>query len=240
MSRRSLAELIDAKDPGWPVVQGWIARAKNQLEVLPPAATRADTLIGLQVTTRSTMGAVAYETGGMLVDHGWVRLLGSGHPRLPRDVVGWNRDRGVPLDHGAPPFLLIADDVVGGLFALDGDRWGTDHHVYYFAPDTLRWEDTGKGYSDFVAWLFEGDLDTYYADYRWDGWQRDVEAAPGDRAYSIVPFPFTQDAPIPRRSRRLIPVAELYGLYQDLARQLEDVPDGTPIELEIRTPPTKP
>ena len=30
----------------------------------------------LQVTARSMMGALALSSGGMLVDHGWVRLLG--------------------------------------------------------------------------------------------------------------------------------------------------------------------
>ena len=138
MRRRTLAELTTTDEPAWPLVQGWIAQAKNQVEVLPPADTRGDTLVGLHVTTRSPMGAIAYETGGILVDHGWVRLLGSGNPRLPRDIVGWNRERGVPLDRGAPPFLLIADDVVGGFFALDGGAWGTPHHIHYFTPNTLH------------------------------------------------------------------------------------------------------
>ena len=32
---RSLEELIDTEDPGWPVVQEWIAGANNAVEVLP-------------------------------------------------------------------------------------------------------------------------------------------------------------------------------------------------------------
>jgi hypothetical protein len=239
MRRRSLAELTTTDEPAWPMVQGWLAQAKNHVEVLPPAATRADTLFGLQVTTRSPLGAIAYETGGIVVDHGWVRLLGSGHPRLPRDLIGWNRACGLDLTHGAPGFVLIADDVVGGFFALDGGEWGTPHHVFYFAPDRAAWEDTGRGYSDFVGFLLQGDLDGYYADFRWDGWQREVEAVPGDHAYGIYPPAFTRGDPIPQRSRRLLTSAGLYHFYQQVGRQIEDVADGDWIQFVVGQP-TKP
>ncbi|HVV81963.1 MAG TPA: DUF2625 family protein [Kofleriaceae bacterium] len=220
--RRSLAELTDVAEPAWPLVQGWIAEATNQVEVLPPAATRADTLSGLQVTLWSALGAIAYETGGLLVDHGWVRVLGSGHPRLPRELIGWNQQCLGPRER---PYWLVADDVIGGFYALDVIAWGTAH-VHYFAPDNLAWEDTGLGYGAFVEWLLTGDLDGYYADYRWSGWQAEVEGVVGDRAYSIAPPPIAKDAPYAQRSRQLVPVAGLYALYQDLGRQLADVADG--------------
>ena len=37
------------------------------------------------------MGAVIFETGGILIDEGWLRILGSGHPRLPRSLPDWNK-----------------------------------------------------------------------------------------------------------------------------------------------------
>lgn len=39
-------------------------------------------LLATQVTTRSPMGAVVYHTGGILVDHGWIRILGAGECKL--------------------------------------------------------------------------------------------------------------------------------------------------------------
>ena len=57
-----------------------------------------------------------------------------------------------------PPAVLIADDDLGVFFALNGGRFAAENHsVWYFAPDTLRWEDTGKGYSDFHYWSLVGD-----------------------------------------------------------------------------------
>src|SRR5579864_8923428 len=92
---KTLQELINTADPAWPLVQQWIAEAKNPVEVLPPIsdAKREASLLATQVTTRSPMGAVIYETGGILVDGGWLRILGSGNARLPRSVADWNFGR---------------------------------------------------------------------------------------------------------------------------------------------------
>ncbi len=69
------------------MVEDWLRKATNPVEVLPPVeANRKSALVAIQVTTRSPMGAIIYETGGILVDHGWIRILGSGCQRLPRSL----------------------------------------------------------------------------------------------------------------------------------------------------------
>ena len=46
-------------------------QATNPVEVLPPVeANRKPALVAVQVTTRSPLGAIIYDTGGILVDHG--------------------------------------------------------------------------------------------------------------------------------------------------------------------------
>lgn len=121
------------------------------------------------------------------------------------------------LRPGLPPsFLLIADDVLGGFFAIDGGGLGLQSgKVCYLAPDTLTWENTGLSYSDFIVWCFSGDLEKYYRDLRWPGWQDEVSAVPGDRALSIYPFLSCAGPPIADRSRRPVPVDEIYELYVD-------------------------
>src|SRR5687767_12930937 len=88
--RRSLEQLLNVDDPAWPLVEGWIETSPRPVEALPPSAARGDALLETQATARSALGAVVYETGGLLIDHGWLRVLGSGHPRLPRTLPGWN------------------------------------------------------------------------------------------------------------------------------------------------------
>lgn len=211
-----LHELIDRDDPGWPIVQGWIAAAKNQVEVLPPAdnSTREKALVHTQVTTRSPMGAVIYESGGILVDHGWIRILGSGHPRLPRSAPDWNWSRSFHVSGERPPFFLCADDVVGGFFAIDGGGLNIESgKVCYFAPDSLSWENTGLGYSEFLTWCFAGDLVGYYETQRWTGWQDEVKKLTGDQVFSFYPFLSCDGPAIQERSRKPVPVAEIYDLF---------------------------
>ncbi|MBK9577976.1 MAG: DUF2625 family protein [Fibrobacteres bacterium] len=99
-------------------------------------------LVQLQVTTRSPMGAIVYETGGILVDHGWLRILGSGHPRLDRGLFGWNQGRTIHKPGEPPSHLLIADDLLGGYFAVNagglGTKMGKVHYLSRGCPSPAK------------------------------------------------------------------------------------------------------
>jgi hypothetical protein len=212
---RPLADLLKTDDPAWPLVQQWIAEARNPVEVLPVTQKAADAeLEALQVTVRSPMGAIAYHTGGLLVDHGWVRILGSGHARLSRTITGWNRGRSTDASGQSRGFLLVADDVLGGFFAINGGGLGEDvKNVYYFAPDSLRWESLGRGYSDCVLFVLNGDLEKFYP-YRWKTWRQDVQSLGGDSGFSWAPPLFTKEgqADVEGAHREPAPIDELYRL----------------------------
>lgn len=213
---KSLAELINRDDPGWPIVQQWIAEAKNHVEVLPALddERREQALVAAQVTTRSPMGAIIYKTGGILVDHGWMRILGSGHPRFPRSLADWNFKRSVSVSGTPPPFILVADDVIGGLYAIDGGSLGAARgKICYFAPEILKWEATELGYSDFVQWCMNGDLQKYYEMFRWPGWEKDVAEIRGDQGFCFEPDLSRDDMPVVHRKRRVCTMAELYALH---------------------------
>jgi hypothetical protein len=214
---RSYDELI-SDDPAWPELAA-AASASGRVTVLPRDETAARSrLEKLQVTTHSTLGALAHETGGLLIDRGWLRVLGCGHPRLPRALGTWNEQLGIPL----ASFLLVADDVVGGAFAINGGGLGLARgNVFYFSPDTLAWEDTEKGHSAFVHWAFAGDLHAFYASMRWPGWETEVERVAGDQALSLYPPPWTVEGKdLSKVSRRPASAAELWNLQQELAAKL--------------------
>ena len=74
---RTLDALIDTQDPGWPLIQEWMAEAKNRYRILPKTSQRANQeLLNAQVTTGSIMGAVIYESGGIHTKTGWIPVLG--------------------------------------------------------------------------------------------------------------------------------------------------------------------
>ena len=119
---RKLEELIVTTDPGWPFVQQMIDSAKNKVEILScDTALAKQALFNTQVTTRSPMGAIIYNTGGILVDNGWIRILGSGSKKLNRSLPDWNKGKSFQNFGDMPAYLLITDDAVGGFFAVNGD-----------------------------------------------------------------------------------------------------------------------
>ena len=213
---RALHELIDTNESAMLLVRECLEASENQYEVLPPSERRESVLHELQVSTRSTMGAIAYETGGILIDHGWLRLLGSGGERLTRDIVAWNKDR-------AEGFYLVADDAVGGFFAVNSNGLGEDAGaIYYWAPDTLEWEPLGAGYTDFLCWALTAQLGEFYANLRWTDWQTDVQAVTPDQCFSFYPFLWTEEGSIANSLRKAISVSEQYAFNGDMRRRLKE------------------
>lgn len=215
---RPLSELINQQEPGWELVSQWIREAKNKVQVLPRTPARADsTLLAAQVTTRSPMGAVIYETGGMLVDNGWIRIIGSGSPILQRTVASWNKNK-------LPGMLLVADDVLGGFYALNGGAFGPESlgQIFYFAPESLRWQATNKTYSEFLVFCFSGKLKDYYHGLRWKGWEQEVGTLTGDQGFACYPFLFTKEGKTAANNQRsAVPIAELWTFGQDMQQQLD-------------------
>lgn len=212
---RDLRELVNLLEPGLEAVTDWVSGGTNPVEVLEADKSRGESvLVGLQITTRSPLGAIAHGTGGLLVDHGWIRVLGAGCKRLPRDLLTWN---GIlaPGETGTrcPGLLLLGDDVLGGFFAL-GHHGAAERPptVLYFAPDTLQWEDTQRGYSDWIYWLCSGDLEKYYEGQRWPGWESDVATLGENSGYLVYPFLWAEGPPISERVRRAVPLHELWEL----------------------------
>jgi hypothetical protein len=164
------------------------------------------------------LGAVAYEVGGLLVDHGWLRLLGGGHGALPSlsEAIGL----GDPASAASPPdYVVLGWDVVGGVFALDGGGLrGMRGHVCYFAPDALQWEDLDVGHADFVRWVLTGGLESFAEDLRWDGWAAEAPQVPLDEVYLSDPPLWTLEGQdIDETDRRMITVEELLARHAEAA-----------------------
>lgn len=214
---RPLNDLINTDDPGWILVKKWIDEATNKVEILPKDSLRADSaLFQTQVTTRSPMGAIIYETGGILIDNGWIRVLGSGSSRLNRSLMEWNKGKSYNNIGESLPFLLIADDVLGGFFAINSGGLSQDRigKVFYFAPDKLMWEPTELGYSDFLTFCFKGDLKKFYEGFRWDNWEKDVSQLDGNLGFNCIPFLWTKEGKdINKSHRKAVPIKELWDLY---------------------------
>lgn len=186
----TLPELLTDDEPAWPIIQNMISKASNPVEVLPRDSSKAGRiLVNSQFTLDYSMGAVIYYTGGILVDGGWVRILGSGSPKLTRDLPGWNLGKSIKNYGEQGRFYLVGDDAIGGFFALN---WGgldsaDQGKVYYLNPSLLQWESTGLPYTAWLQWCFDADFNAVYKGLRWKTWKSDIRELTGDQAFLFMP-----------------------------------------------------
>jgi hypothetical protein len=220
---RTVEELINEKDSGWPYVKEWIESAKNKIEILSVDNQKAkEALYKIQVTTRSPMGSIVYETGGILIDNGWIRILGSGNKKLKRSLPDWNLGKAYKEFGQQTPFLLIADDAIGGFFILNGGGLGNDlGKIYYLAPDSLQFEPLNLTYTEFLNFCFNNDLEEFYKGYKWKTWKEEVSKLNGDNVFNFVPYLWTKEGKdIENNSRNEVPIEEQYRLNLDFRKQL--------------------
>lgn len=220
---RQIDDLVNKKEPAWPLVKSWIDSATNKVEILPADSTRARlALYQTQVTTRSPMGAIIYETGGLLIDNGWIRILGSGSEKLNRSLPAWNKGKAFQ-EFGQPaPFLLIADDAIGGFFMLNGGGLGKDPgKVYYLSPDNLTYEPLDLTYTEFLQFCLNGDIENFYKDYRWPQLVKDLPGLRTDQVFSFFPYLLTKEGKDQSKvSISKISVDEQYRLSMDFRKQM--------------------
>jgi hypothetical protein len=236
---RELSQLIDVEEPAWPELRETLGGGPVSVEVLPPDRDLARaSLLQLQVTTRSYLGAVVLHCGGLLVDHGWVRVFGSPLDGAERGVPSLARVNQFPGAFNSAwrpdTGLVVAHDVLGGVFALNGGapasagRPGAPREIVYFAPDSLRWEALGVGHSAWLAWLASEALNAFYADLRWPGWQDEVRKLNSQQGLSVFPPLWSAEArrDLSATSRRAVPMTELLDVARDSCRQFDGVDPG--------------
>ncbi|MFC4018428.1 DUF2625 family protein [Micromonospora sp. GCM10011542] len=197
----------------WAEISTLVAAAPYPVEVLPADRERAAAcLTTLEITTRSWLGAVVANSGGLVIDHGWLRVLGGGHDGLPDVASEMNPDAG---------YVIVAFDVMGGQFAWLQPEPGARPTVHYFGPDSLAWQDLELGYGDWLEAMLGGAVTQFYENLRWPGWETEVASIAFDQGINALPPPWTREGKdLSMVSRKPIRLAELVSVYQDTARQL--------------------
>ncbi|MDN3657230.1 DUF2625 domain-containing protein [Ferruginibacter paludis] len=220
---RTVDQLINRAEPGWPTVKQWIDSAKNKVEVLPVDTIKAkDVLYKTQVTTRSIMGAIVFSTGGMLIDNGWIRILGSGSAAMQRTLPDWNKGKAFKAFGDPPVYFLVADDAAGGYFAINYGLFGNDvESMYYLSPDNLKWEALNMNYEDFIWFCFTGDLNKFYTGIRWRSWKKDMETLKADEVFHIMPPLWSKEGrDIEKSIKKAVPCEELFSYTLELQKTL--------------------
>lgn len=213
------------RPPLWPELEPRLLAEGSRAQV-QPVADDSPTAALTGLSSWSTLGALARETGGILLADGWIRLFGgraAGEgPRMPS------------LDEVNAPgqdWFVVGCDVLGGVFALDGGAFGEgDVMLHYFGPDVLDWTPLGIGLTAFVDAMLDGIDAELYEELRWEGWEAETMLLGLDEGISVVPMLCTRESkPLERASRRTVPMEELVRFHVDVAAQIDgEAPRPTP------------
>lgn len=156
-----------------------------------------------KINPQSLLGVLLENTGGIVIDN-WLRLYGTG------EINFAERNKLFPFEE-----VVIAGDILGGLFIyLDNGN------IDYFAPDNLELEDMEIGMGQFLYWCLHGDTDTFYIDYRWEGWQAELSGISYDEGVAFYPFLWAQAESFKSRERKIVPMEEIIGLEFEFLRQM--------------------
>lgn len=213
---RPLNILTASSESGWDLVMQWKESATNPVEILPTENSRSDlALYQSQLSTETPIGSIIYHCGGILIDHGWIRILGSGCNRIDRSLPSWNKGKSINEYGEDYPFLLVADDVAGGLFAIN--TGGIDSYnigkIYYYSPNKLIWETTGLGYNEFIVFCFSGNVENFYHDFRWKGWEDDIHKLNGSQVVSCYPKLWTDSGRELQCNRKTVSIDDQWNMY---------------------------
>ncbi|MFE0028460.1 DUF2625 family protein [Amycolatopsis sp. NPDC059021] len=229
---RDITELVDVPYPSWPMLADALASSFTSHVVLPPDPEQCQaTLLQLQVTARSPLGAIALNTGGILVHDGWLRVYG-GSGGGPDGLPSMAEVNGFPstAEEGWQPAagLIIAHDVLGGVFALNGmeheqhGRPGAPGSVVYFSPSSLVWEDLEMGHSQWLTWLLDGGAAGHYHDLLWPTWRTEVAELGLRDGITVYPFLWSQEAQedMAATTRKPAPLTQILDLHAGFCDQL--------------------
>ncbi|WP_157667663.1 DUF2625 family protein [Comamonas serinivorans] len=216
---KSLDDLTANADPAIDALRALAAQSPRNALWPVDESLAARSLLALQVSTRAMLGAQVHGTGGISAFDGRLRLLGSGGDAA-RSLLGVNIALGLRLEAASPPGLLVvADDVLGGMFALNGGALGADHlgHVFWLPPDEMAWCDLEVGHSAFVSWCLTGEWDALYASVQAPAAAAALaQPAPAfDQSWSFAPWLWTAEGQA-AADARVVPANEVLGLRLSL------------------------
>lgn len=188
----------------WNEIKEIIKCSKKDIQILEVDHEKLSEIIEkVQLKEGSALESIIRNTGGIIIEN-WIRIYGAGKCQF------LEKNQKFPFSN-----IVIAEDIMGGIFAFLNH--GT---IGYFTPDTLEWEDLEISYSQFVLWCINGDTDTFYQSFRWNGWKEDIKNIRLDEGVFVYPFLWTEGNHINQRKKKFINFDEIMNLEFDIIAKL--------------------
>ncbi|MET8200044.1 DUF2625 family protein [Micromonospora taraxaci] len=221
-------DLVEDDDASWFALLDVLLRSFAAPRVL--AVDREQARAGLrqlQVPANSSLGAIAWNCGGILLYDGWLRIFG-GSPSAEVSLPSIGQVNAFPADVDwtwtPTEGLIVANDVLGGVFFLNGlrpaaGRPGVPGEVIYFDPRSLDWTRMRLSHREWLTWSVSGELPHFYDGLLWPRWREDVAALRSDQGIAVLPSLWSGTAPATGMTRTVVPMADILTFQFDAARR---------------------
>ena len=198
---QQLLDLFEKTDRSIEIREGNIAHGAKEIQEIG-------------ASPESVLGAVVVNTCGIAFDK-WVFVIGQSSDNF--GILNFSEK----MNYDSNGLLVVATDIVGGVFALNMGRFNEDQGlVWYFAPDTLEWESLEMKYSQFIAWLAQGDLAGYYSSMRWADWRKDAELVSFGEGILVYPYLWAKECNIETASKTVVPLSEILGMNEEFSKNI--------------------
>lgn len=203
----------------WQEIKNMIIKSNRQSFLnLDKIERGKESLDILKITSESVLGSIILNTSGIIFDN-WIRVLGH-DSEVNRGILSYNLIKEDGVAQKIDKMLIVADDVVGGIFALNAGRFSEGiGKVWYFAPDTLAWESMDMEYSEFIAWIAQGNIDEFYSTMRWSTWKEDSKNVKFNEAVLIYPFLWSNEIQLEKADKKIVSAEELLNINQEYSKK---------------------
>lgn len=158
------------------------------------------------INENSVLGQVITNTAGIVVNN-YIRIFGSGDNENSHNISEYNLQL---KEHFGEGKLFVADDIFGGLFAINNGGFSREHGlIWYFAPDLLSWDNLEITYPEFIAFVSSENINEFYENYIWDGFEEQIKEIRFDEGILIYPFLWSKECNINKADKKIISFKEL-------------------------------
>ncbi|MDR1700017.1 MAG: DUF2625 domain-containing protein [Lachnoclostridium sp.] len=169
----------------------------------------------LKIDPYSVLGQILVHYAGIIIN-GYLRFLGGEEKGEHSGILSFNKKVKECYDGKK---LIVAHDIWGGLFAIsNGDFEGDIRNIWYFAPDSLDWENLNIYYSQFVVWACDEKVKKFYQNFLWNQNERLIEKIEANQAVLMYPFLWASECEIEKANKKIVPIAELISLNANLQK----------------------
>ncbi|MGB7604159.1 MAG: DUF2625 family protein [Lutisporaceae bacterium] len=200
----------------WNEVFEMLIKSPNNIHVEKLIKYDNNILKKLDINENSVLGQIIANTSGIIVDN-YIRVFANGDGINFQNIYTYNREL---EKYFGNKILIVADDIWGGLYAINNGGFSEEQgKIWYFAPDTLKWDNLELSYPEFIAWISSNNLNEFYNSYKWVGFQKDIAEIKYNQGILIYPFLWSSECNIDDAEKKVVSFNELILLNLDYKKK---------------------